>query len=143
MKCEGSLAVRQSFFCFNFVSKIFYFPIHIHMDSYSNSHAVYWGKERERKTTNYFYLILFSVIVIQKCWQCKAGRIEFTPCLSGDPSPTIPTLRKKEEEGKTAEVKKGASRFTQRVVSHGRAEKHGSFYNFRLAALSLVPCMKH
>ena len=38
--------------------------------------------------------------------QCKAGRERFTPYKSEDPSPTMPTYRKKEETGKTEDKKR-------------------------------------
>ena len=41
--------------------------------------------------------------------QCKAGRERLTPNQSEDPSPIVPTYRKKEEKGKTVEDTKGES----------------------------------
>ena len=49
------------------------------------------------------------IIIIEKDWQCKAGRGRLTPYQSEDPSPTLPTYRGKEEEGKIFENKKGES----------------------------------
>ena len=48
-------------------------------------------------------------IIIKTGWQCKTGWERLTPYQYKDPSPTIPTYWKKEEEGKTAEDKKEAS----------------------------------
>ena len=49
------------------------------------------------------------IIIIKKDWQCKAGRGRLTPYQSEDPSPTLPTYRGKEENGKIVEDKKGES----------------------------------
>ena len=49
------------------------------------------------------------IIIIKKYCQCKAGRGRLTPYQSEDPSPTLPTNRGKEEEGKIVEDKKGES----------------------------------
>ena len=49
------------------------------------------------------------IIIIKKDWQCKAGRGRLTPYQSEDPSPTLPTDRRKEEKGKIVEDKKGES----------------------------------
>ena len=56
-------------------------------------------------------MILFIIIIIniKNNWQCKAGRERLIPHQSKDPSPTIPTHRMKEENGKTVGDKKGAS----------------------------------
>ena len=43
------------------------------------------------------------IIIINKDWQCKAGRGRLTPYQSEDPSPTLPTYRGKEEKGKTVD----------------------------------------
>ena len=51
----------------------------------------------------------FIIIIIKKDWQCKAGRGRLTPYQSGDPGPTLPTYRGKEEKGKIVEDKKGES----------------------------------
>ena len=45
-------------------------------------------------------------IIIKKDWQCKAGRGRSTPYQSKDPSPTLPTYRRKEEKGKIVEDKR-------------------------------------
>ena len=47
------------------------------------------------------------IIIIKKDWQCQAGRGRLTPYQSGDPSPTLPTYRGKEEKGNLVEDKKG------------------------------------
>ena len=49
------------------------------------------------------------LLLLKKGWQCKAGRERLKPCQSEDPNPTTPTHRMKEEKGKTAGDKKGAS----------------------------------
>ena len=49
------------------------------------------------------------IIIIKKDWQCKTGRGRLTPYQSEDPSPTLPTYRGKEENGKIVEDKKGES----------------------------------
>ena len=46
------------------------------------------------------------IIIIKKDWQCKAGRGRLSPYQSEDPSPTLPTYRRKEEKGKIVEDKK-------------------------------------
>ena len=46
---------------------------------------------------------------IEKDWQYKAGRGRLTPYQSEDPSPILPTCRRKEEKGKIVEDKKGES----------------------------------
>ena len=45
------------------------------------------------------------IIIIKKDWQCKAERGRLTPYQSEDPSPTLPTYRRKEEKGKIVEDK--------------------------------------
>ena len=50
---------------------------------------------------------------MEKGRQCKDEGERFTPYRSKDPSPTIPTYRKKEEKVKTVEDKKGASSLGQ------------------------------
>ena len=45
-------------------------------------------------------IIIIIIIIIKIGQQCKAGRERYTPYQSEDPSPTIPTYRQKEEEGK-------------------------------------------
>ena len=42
-------------------------------------------------------IIIIIIIIIKKCRHRKAGRERFTPYPSEDPSPTIPTSRKKRE----------------------------------------------
>ena len=42
----------------------------------------------------------FSIIIIKKGQQCKAGKEWYTPYQSEDLSPTIPTYRQKKEKGK-------------------------------------------
>ena len=49
------------------------------------------------------------VFIIKKDGQCKAGRGRLTPYQCKDPSPTLPTYRRKEEKGKIVEDKKGKS----------------------------------
>ena len=51
-------------------------------------------------------IIIIIIIVIKKGWQCKAGRERLTPYQSGDPNPTTPTHRIKEEKGITSGDKK-------------------------------------
>ena len=46
--------------------------------------------------------IIIIIIIINKGWQCKAGRERLTPYQSEDPNPTTPTQRMKEEQEKTA-----------------------------------------
>ena len=41
-----------------------------------------------------FFIII--IIIIKKDWQCNAGRGRLTPYQSEDPSPTLPTYRRKE-----------------------------------------------
>ena len=50
--------------------------------------------------------IIIIIIIIKKCWQCKAGRERLTPYQSKDSNPTTPTHRMKEEKAKTAGDKK-------------------------------------
>ena len=52
---------------------------------------------------------LSVTITIKKYWQCKAGRGRLPPYQSEDPSPTLPTYRGKEDNGKIVEDKKGES----------------------------------
>ena len=54
-------------------------------------------------------VIIIIIINIKKDWQCKAGRGRLTPYQSEDPSPTLPTYRRKEEKGKIVEDKNGES----------------------------------
>ena len=54
-------------------------------------------------------IIIIIIIIIHKDWQCKARRERLTPYQSEDPSPTLPTYKGKEEEGKIVEDKKGES----------------------------------
>ena len=49
------------------------------------------------------------ITIIIKGWQCKTGRARLSPYQSEDPSPTIPTHRMKEENGKTEGDKNKAS----------------------------------
>ena len=42
-------------------------------------------------------IIIVIIIIIKKYWQCKAGRGRLTPYESEDPSPTLPTYRRKEK----------------------------------------------
>ena len=49
------------------------------------------------------------LIIIKKDWQYEAGRGRLTPYQSEDPSPTLPTYREKEENGKIVEDQKGES----------------------------------
>ena len=49
---------------------------------------------------------IIIIIIIKKCWQCKAGRERLTPYQFEDPNHTIPTHRKKEEKGKITGDKK-------------------------------------
>ena len=59
------------------------------------------------KTSNFIIIIvIIIIIIIQKDWQFKAGRGRLTPYQSEDPSPTLPTYRGKEEQGKIVEDKK-------------------------------------
>ena len=44
--------------------------------------------------------LIIIIIIINKDWQCKAGRGRLTPYQSEDPSPILPTYRGKEEKGK-------------------------------------------
>ena len=44
--------------------------------------------------------IIIIIIIIKKSRQCKAEREWCTPYQSEDPSATIPTYRKKDEQGK-------------------------------------------
>ena len=54
------------------------------------------------KCLNYIIII---IIIIKKDWQCKAGRGRLTPYQSEDPSPTLPTDKRKEEKGKIGQQK--------------------------------------
>ena len=54
------------------------------------------------------------LLLLKKCWQCKAGRERLTPYQSEDPRPTTPTHRIKEEKVKTVGDKKGASSYTNK-----------------------------
>ena len=56
---------------------------------------------------------LYATIIIKNGQQCKAGRERLTPYQSEDPNPTIPTHRRKEEIGKTAEYKKCSEQLGQ------------------------------
>ena len=47
-------------------------------------------------------IIIIIIIIIKKGREYKAERERFTPYQSNDPSPTVPTYRKKDEKGKTA-----------------------------------------
>ena len=47
-------------------------------------------------------IIIIVIIIIEKGWQCKAGRERLTLYQSEDPNPTTPTHRMKEEKMKTA-----------------------------------------
>ena len=58
------------------------------------------------------YCIIVIIIII-KCWQCKAGRERLTPYQSEDPNPTTLTRIMKEEEGKTAGDKKVSEQLVQ------------------------------
>ena len=51
-------------------------------------------------------IIIIIIIIIEKDWQCKAGRGRLTPYQSEDPSPTLLTYRGREEKGKIVEDKK-------------------------------------
>ena len=61
----------------------------------------------------FYSFLLFIIIIIKKGRQCKAGRERLTLYQSEDPSPTIPTHRKKEEKGKTVEDTKGREQLRQ------------------------------
>ena len=50
--------------------------------------------------------IIIIIIIIKKDWQCKAGRGRLPPYQYEDPSPTLPTYRRKEEKVKIVEDKK-------------------------------------
>ena len=52
---------------------------------------------------------LFYIIIIKKAWQCNTGKEQLTPYQSEDPSPKIPTHRRKEEKEKIAGDKKAVS----------------------------------
>ena len=56
--------------------------------------------------------IIIIIIIIKNGCQSKAGRERLTPNHPEDPSPTIPTHRKKEEKGKQDD-KNGASSIGQ------------------------------
>ena len=58
-------------------------------------------------------LRMMNIIIIQEGRQCKAGRERLTPYHSKDPSPTIPTHRRKEKKGKTVEDKKRSEQLGQ------------------------------
>ena len=49
------------------------------------------------------------IIIVEKDRQCKDGRKRLTPYQSKNPNQRIPTHWNKDEEGKTAEDKKGTS----------------------------------
>ena len=71
----------------------------------ASGNAIACGAASDAKRPGFELLI---IIIIKKCWQCKAGRERLTSYQSEDPSPTIPTHRMK-EKGKTVIDKKGAS----------------------------------
>ena len=54
----------------------------------------------------YVIIIIIIIIIIKQDRQCKAGRRRLTLYQSEDPSPTLPTYRRKEEKGKIVEDKK-------------------------------------
>ena len=54
-----------------------------------------------RMTETEMYCV-YIIIIIKRCWQCKAEREWYTPDQSKDPSPTIPTCRQKEEKNKNS-----------------------------------------
>ena len=58
--------------------------------------------------------ILIIIIIIKKDRQCKAGRGRLTPYQSEHPSPTLPTIRGKEEKGKIVEEKKGERNYAKK-----------------------------
>ena len=60
-----------------------------------------------------FINIIIIIIIIIKGRQCKAGRERLTPCQSEDPSPTIPTHRRKEEKGENSRRQKGSEQLGQ------------------------------
>ena len=64
--------------------------------------------------SSYFYIIINIIIIVSKKGrQRNAWTERFTPSQCKDPSPTIPTYRKKDEKVKTVEDKKRARRLTQ------------------------------
>ena len=60
------------------------------------------------------YIII--IIIIKKDSYCKAGRGRLTPYQSEDPSPTLPTYKRKEEKRKIVESKK--ERATRPIKRH-------------------------
>ena len=56
---------------------------------------------------------IITVIIILKARRYKAGREKLTPYQSEDPSPTIPTHRRKAEKRKTVEDKKWSKQLAQ------------------------------
>ena len=52
--------------------------------------------------------MLYNIIIIKKCRQCKAGREQLAPDQLEDSSHKIQTYRMIEEKGKTVGDKKGA-----------------------------------
>ena len=64
-------------------------------------------------TVFHILVIIIIVIIIKKGRQWKAGRERLKPSQSEDPSPTIPTHRKKEEIGKTVEDRKRSEQLGQ------------------------------
>ena len=59
---------------------------------------------------NFIVIIIIIIIIIQN-WSVMKGceKDRFTPCKSEDPSPTIPTYRKKEEKKKNSRRYKDTS----------------------------------
>ena len=62
---------------------------------------------------NVIIIIIIIIIIIKKGRHCQTGREQLTPYQSEDPSPTIPTHRRKEEKGKTVEDKKCVEQLSQ------------------------------
>ena len=54
------------------------------------------------------------MVILQNVWrQCNAESERLAPYQSEDPSPTIPTHRKKEEKGKNSITQNGTSSLDQ------------------------------
>ena len=69
---------------------------------------------------------IIIIIIIKKDWQCKAGRGRLIPYKSEDPSPTLPTYRRKEEKGKIVEDKKSREQLGQQKGIGPALETHQS-----------------
>ena len=77
-------------------------------------------------------------IAIKKDRQRKNGRGRLTPHQSEDPTPTPPTHRRKEEKGKTAEVKKKREQLGEQK-GIGPALETGQSHTIKYAVNQIIP----